>query len=55
METSVTTDETERNLWLLTLLKWDNDDFLNCRSYCLRLYMDISYLEVALANHNSVS
>jgi len=26
METSVTADETVRNMWLLTLLKWDNDD-----------------------------
>jgi len=55
METSATTDETVRNLWLLTLLKWDNGDCLNCRSYYLRLYMDISYLEVAISNNNSIS
>jgi hypothetical protein len=55
VETSVTTDETVRNLRLLTLVKWVNDDCLNCRSYYLRLYMDISYLEVAISNYNSVS
>jgi len=55
METSVTTEETVRNLWLLTFLKWDNDDCLNCRSYYLRLYFDIIFLEVAISNHNSTS
>jgi hypothetical protein len=55
METSVTSEETVRNLWLLTLLKWSNDDCLNCRSYYLRLYMDISYIEIAISNHNSIS
>jgi hypothetical protein len=55
METSATTDETVRNVWLLTLLKWDNGDCLNCRSYYLRLCMDISHLEVAVSNNNSIS
>jgi hypothetical protein len=55
METSVSTDETVRNLWLLTLFKWDNDDCLNCRTYYLKLRMAISNLEVVISNYNSIS